>query len=164
MLDETGDVHNKGAGIAMRYFEDYAIGEAFVTQGKTVTESDIVFFGAISGDHDPLHMDAEFCKQTIFGQRIAHGLLGVVVQSGLSHDLGLEGTISNRLDEMKWRFVSPIFIGDTVHAELVIVSKNDDGDERCGTIELEYIVRNQREQIVQQGVKRVRVTRMDRKE
>ena len=89
-------------GREVSFFEDYEVGTKFVTSGKTVTEADIVFFGAVAGDHDPLHMDAEFCKNTMFKQRIAHGMLGVVIQSELPHDLGLERTVQNRLYEMSY--------------------------------------------------------------
>jgi len=52
-----------------RYFEEFTVGERFVTQGRTVTETDIVAFAALTGDYDPLHVDAEFGKKTQFGER-----------------------------------------------------------------------------------------------
>jgi len=141
----------------MRFFEDYGIGAKLVTSGKTVTEADIVFFGAVAGDHDPLHMDAEFCKNTIFKQRIAHGTLGVVVQSGLSHDLGIEGTLISQLVEISFKFRSAIMIGDTVHVEHVVLTKEEIEKSDFGLITMSYKVINQKEEIVQEGVKKLKV-------
>jgi len=66
-----------------RFFDEIALGEEYESPGRTVTESDIVMFAGLSGDYNVLHTDAEFMKQSIFGERIAHGLLGLAIQSGL---------------------------------------------------------------------------------
>src|SRR5207247_4536347 len=59
-----------------RYFDEIEVGEEFESPGRTVTETDIVLFAGLSGDYNVLHTDAEFMKKSIFGERIAHGLLG----------------------------------------------------------------------------------------
>jgi len=96
-----------------RYYEDIAAGEEYESPGRTVTETDIVLFAGLSGDYNVLHTDAELMKTSIFGERIAHGLLGLAIQSGLFSratrayaTLGLAG--------MRWKFKGPIKIGDTV--------------------------------------------------
>src|SRR5438093_9339548 len=66
-----------------RYFDDIQVGEEYESPGRTVTEADIVLFAGLSGDYNVLHTDAEFMKQSIFGERIAHGLLGLAIQAGL---------------------------------------------------------------------------------
>ncbi|MBI4241201.1 MAG: acyl dehydratase, partial [Candidatus Rokubacteria bacterium] len=66
-----------------RYFEEIQVGEEYLSPGRTVTEADIVIFAGLSGDYNVLHTDAEFMKSSIFGERIAHGLLGLGIQSGL---------------------------------------------------------------------------------
>ena len=66
-----------------RYFDDIELGEEYVSPGRTVTEADVVIFAGLSGDYNVLHTDAEFMKQSIFGERIAHGLLGLAIQAGL---------------------------------------------------------------------------------
>src|SRR2546422_9850287 len=68
---------------ARRYFDDIQVGEEYESPGRTVTESDIVMFAGLSGDYNVLHTDAAFMKQSIFGERIAHGLLCLAIQSGL---------------------------------------------------------------------------------
>ena len=61
--------------------------------GRTITEADVVNFAGISGDFNPLHMDDEFAKNNMFGKRVAHGALGLIVSTGLSNQMGIfEGT------------------------------------------------------------------------
>ncbi len=82
---------------------------------RTITEADIVMFASLSGDWNPIHTDAEFAKKTIFGQRIAHGLLTLSVVAGLLVRLGLtERTIVAFYGIDKLRFTKPVFIGDTI--------------------------------------------------
>ena len=61
------------------YFEEFEIGKIFQSPGRTITEADVVTFAGLSGDYNPLHTDAEFAKETIFGERIAHGMLGLSI-------------------------------------------------------------------------------------
>src|SRR6185437_17054023 len=56
-----------------KYFEDFHVGDEFVTPARTITSTDIVNFACISGDHNEVHMNHEYCKQTPFGEPIAHG-------------------------------------------------------------------------------------------
>ena len=57
------------------YFEDYTLGERFVSPARTITEADIINFASLTGDWHPLHTDVEYAKSTPFGERIAHGML-----------------------------------------------------------------------------------------
>src|SRR3990172_3130964 len=66
-----------------QYFEEIQVGLEYLSPGRTVTEADIVAFAGLSGDYNVLHTDAEFMRTSIFGERIAHGLLGLAIQSGL---------------------------------------------------------------------------------
>ncbi len=98
-----------------RYFEELSLGDVMVTPARTVTEADIVLFAGLSGDYNQLHTDAEFAGSSRFGGRIAHGLLGLAIASGLASRLGfLEGTVLAFMG-LDWRFRGPILIGDTVH-------------------------------------------------
>jgi acyl dehydratase len=103
------------------YFEEFQPGLKVITGGRTITEADIVAFAGLSGDYTRIHTDAEYSKTTPFGQRVAHGLLGLSVASGLAAQTGiLEGTVLAFREILEWKFVKPIFIGDTVHAELEV--------------------------------------------
>ena len=57
------------------FYDDFTLGATFVSRGRTITESDIILFAGLSGDHSELHMNAESAKATPFGARIAHGAL-----------------------------------------------------------------------------------------
>ncbi|MDR7462588.1 MAG: MaoC/PaaZ C-terminal domain-containing protein, partial [Armatimonadota bacterium] len=64
-------------------FDDLQEGAEFETPGRTVTEADVVNFAGVSGDFNPLHVDATYAAATPFGQRVAHGLLVLSMVSGL---------------------------------------------------------------------------------
>ena len=103
------------------YFEEFEAGQKIISAGRTVTESDIVTFAGLSGDYTQIHTDAEFSKNTPFGQRVAHGLLGMAIVSGLAAQTGvLEGTVLAFREITEWKFIKPIYIGDTVHVELEV--------------------------------------------
>ena len=75
------------------YLEDYEIGREYTSQGRTITEADVVNFAGVSGDFNPLHTDEEFGKANQFGKRIAHGALGFIISNGLNNQMGIaEGT------------------------------------------------------------------------
>lgn len=103
------------------YFEEFQIGQRITTAGRTVTEADIVAFAGLSGDFNSIHTDAVYCQGSMFGQRVAHGLLVTAIASGLAVRTGfMEGTVLAFRDIGEWKFSAPVFIGDTVHAELQV--------------------------------------------
>ena len=104
------------------YFEDFEIGRKIITAGRTIAESDIFTFAGFSGDYNQIHTDAEFAKGTPFGQRVAHGLLGLSIASGLAMRTGvLEGTVIAFREINTWKFIAPVFIGDTIHVEMEVI-------------------------------------------
>ncbi len=104
------------------YFEEFQVGQKIVTAGRTIAECDIMNFAGLSGDYNQIHTDAEFSKSTPFGQRVAHGLLGLSIASGLAMRTGvLEGTVIAFREINNWKFVAPIFIGDTIHVEIEVI-------------------------------------------
>ncbi len=133
------------------YFEDFYVGQEFVTKARTVTEADVVNFAALSWDTNQLHTDKEFAKKTIFGERIAHGMLGIVIHSGLSQMLGImEGTILAFLG-MTWKFHLPIRIGDTVHVVQRVKEMRESSKKDRGVLTFDKEIINQRGEIVQTG-------------
>lgn len=103
------------------YFEDFQVGHRIATPGRTVTEADVVSFAGLSGDYEALHTNAVFAQSTPFGQRIAHGLLGLSMASGLAMRTGfLEGTVLAFREIKDWKFIRPVFIGDTIQVQVVI--------------------------------------------
>ncbi len=102
-----------------RYFEEFQVGEKISTQTRKVTDGDIMTFAALSGDNNRIHTDEEFSRTGPFGKRIAHGLLGLSLASGLLWQTGiLDGTVIAFREINEWKFVKPVFIDDVVHAEL----------------------------------------------
>jgi len=126
------------------------------TAGRTVTEADIVMFAALTGDWNPIHVDAEYAKSTIFGQRIAHGLLTLSIMSGLLMRLGfLEETVVAFYGIDRLRFTNPVFIGDTVRARAKVVEKQD--REQFGVVKIEASVLKQNGEVVLNCILRVAV-------
>jgi acyl dehydratase len=103
------------------FFEDFQVGQKGVSATRTITEYDIMTFAGLTGDFNLIHVDAEFSKKTPFGQRIAHGLLGLSIASGLAVQTGVLGANVIAFREVgEWKFIKPIFIGDTVHVEMEV--------------------------------------------
>src|SRR5882672_782536 len=103
------------------FFEDFEVGQKARTAARTITEHDIVAFAGLAGDFNQIHVDEEFAKSTPIGRRIAHGLLGLSIASGLAVQTGLLGANVIVFREVgEWKFIKPIFIGDTVHVDIEI--------------------------------------------
>src|SRR5712692_1268330 len=132
------------------FFEDLKVGQEFTSPGRTVTEADIVIFAALSGDYNVLHTDAEHMKASIFGERIAHGLLGLSIQQGLA-SRGEPAAAHGLLSALTWKFKGPIKIGDTVHVLSRIAGKRDGPGAGRGLVMVERRLVNQRGEVVQEG-------------
>ena len=79
--------------MAGKYFDEWIVGEEYHTPSRTLTETDVVMFAAMSGDYNELNTSEEFIKNTQFAKRIVHGLLGSAISHGLLFRTGLlEGT------------------------------------------------------------------------
>ena len=133
-----------------RCFEDIELGDEYVSPGRTVTEADIVIFAGLSGDYNVLHTDAEHMKSSIFGERIAHGLLGLSIQHGLLRR-SMTASPEDRFIALKWKFTGPIKIGDTLHVRARVVAKNDADEAGWGLVTMQREVVNQHGLVVQQG-------------
>lgn len=133
------------------YFEEMDEGLEMVSPARTVTETDVVMFAGLSGDYNPLHTDAEFGRNTRFGQRIAHGLLGLSIASGLANRLGfIEGTAIAFMG-LEWKFKGPILIGDTIAMTARVLRKRAIPRLQGGVVVLAIAVKNQRGETVQEG-------------
>jgi acyl dehydratase len=133
-----------------RYFEDIRVGEEYESPGRTVTETDIVLFAGLSGDYNVLHTDAEFMKKSIFGERIAHGLLGLAIQSGLFYRSG-PAYATLAFAGLRWKFKAPIRIGDTIRLRARVIDKRETSRPDRGLVVVERKVLNQRDEVVQEG-------------
>ncbi len=133
------------------YFEDYSIGDSATTMGRTITETDIVNFAALTGDWNAIHVDAEYAKTGMFGERIAHGLLGLSIASGLAIRLGfLEETVIAFMG-LDWKFRGPMKIGDTIRVRAEIAEKKPMPRLGGGLVTFNVEVVNQRDETCQKG-------------
>ena len=131
------------------YFEEFAAGQTVITPGRTVTEADVMQFAGVSGDWNQMHVDAEFARGTLFGERVAHGLLGLSMASGLAMQRGfMEGTVEAFMG-LDWKFTAPVKFGDTISAEFEVTQKKAAG--AAGIVILAVQVVNQRGEVVQKG-------------
>ncbi len=125
------------------YFEDFAVGQQWTTRGRTITESDIVQFAALTGDYTYLHVDEPAAAQSPFGARIAHGAMIFSYSVGLMTQLNLlEETVLAFYGVDRLRFTAPTFIGDTIKTTKAVKALHPKPENR-GVIEFETTVTNQ---------------------
>ncbi|QAY59520.1 dehydratase [Microbacterium protaetiae] len=142
------------------YLEDLEAGQSFTSPGRTITEADVVSFAAWTGDNNQVHTDVEFAKNTRYGQRIVHGMLGASLCLGLIARTGVfEGSAVALLGIDGWRFAAPVFIGDTVTCTVEILSTRPTSSGEYGIVERQVMLRNQRGETVQSGRMDVMVLR-----
>jgi acyl dehydratase len=135
------------------FFEDFQPGQKVTSAGRTVTEHDVVTFAGLSGDFNQIHTDAEFAKSTPFGQRIAHGILGLAIASGLAVQTGILGANVIAFREIgEWKFVKPVFFGDTIHVEMEVTETKPFPRLGGGSVTLGVKVNNQANETAMKGV------------
>ena len=140
------------------YFEEFAPGQRIESTGRTVTETDIVTFAGLSGDFNQIHTDAEYSKTSPFGQRVAHGLLGLSIASGLAVQTGvLEGTVIAFREIDAWKFIKPVHIGDTIHVVMQVLETRGLRKLGGGLVTIELDVLNQHKDSVMKGLWKVLV-------
>jgi len=140
------------AVILGKYFEDFEEGMVFLSLGRTMTETDIVNFSGFSGDFNPLHIDVEYASKGMFGERIAHGMCGFSMATGLLVRLNIfEGTIVAFYGIDEWRFLAPIKIGDTIHSVGKVLEKKESKKENQGMVTFLVDVVNQNKTSVMRG-------------
>ena len=118
-------------------------------------------FAGVTGDYSQVHTDAVHMADSGFGQRIAHGLLGLSIAQGLSWRTNYtDGTGIASLGWDKWRFRAPIFFGDTVHARWWAIDKRPSQSRPDAGIVVEHVeLCNQRGEVTQQGEHTILVRR-----
>ena len=132
----------------MQYFEEYTEGDNRHSHGRTITEADIVLHAGQTGDFYPHHMDAEFCKEQPFKERIAHGTLILSVAVGMLAGEINDVAMSYGYDGI--RFIRPVFIGDTITAHATIAEKREyvKNPEQFGLVDEKVEVTNQKGELV----------------
>ncbi len=132
----------------------FKVGDS-ATVSKTITDEDIHRFADLVGDHNSAHLDEEYSRQTRFGRRVAHGMLGAsLISTALGTKLPGNGTIYL---SQTFKFTAPVYPGDTVTARVTITSIREDKP----IVTLETICTNQQGEPVVKGEAVVLVENMD---
>jgi acyl dehydratase len=126
-------------------YDDLREGMAFTTRGRTMTEADVVGFAAQTGDWHPQHTDASWASESVFGERVAHGLLVLSCAVGLLEFDPERVVALRRVSEAV--FKRPVRLGDTIHVEATIAGRAEVGDE-AGLVALGLRIVNQRGELV----------------
>ncbi len=123
-------------------FEDLEVGARHVSRGRTISEADVVSFATLTGDFHPQHTDAVWAAQSLFGERIAHGMLVLSYAAGLvpldpERVLALRGV----RDAV---FKRPVHLGDTISVETRIAAT----EPKTGVVTVAWLIRNQDNKVV----------------
>lgn len=118
-----------------RYFEDFEVGQSFLSPARTITLTDIVNFACLSGDFNEVHTNWEYCKTTPFGEPIAHGPLVYAVMAGLQYASGInDGTLIALLQNDGWRMLQPVKNGDTIRMRSKVLEKKETSKADRGVV------------------------------
>ena len=134
------------------YFDDFTVGQGWVSPARTVTEADVALFAGFSGDYNPLHTDEEFAKTTQFGGRIFHGPGVLAVATGLESRLGIKDGTAIAFLGLTWTLKAPVRIGDTikVHQQVAALRPSSSKPDR-GVVTFDVQVTNQYGLVCQEG-------------
>ena len=134
-----------------RWFEDFSLGERFVSPSRTMTEAIFAAFQTASGDTHPVHYDVEYCRARGMPNLLAHGfqtLIHTAPGAGMFPFM-VEDSLVGFLEQSS-RFLKPVYAGDTIYPALE-VSKLTPG-RTTGVVALESSVFNQRRELVLEGM------------
>lgn len=133
------------------FFDEFEVGLEIETPARTVTETDVVQFAQLTGDFNAIHCDAEYAKGTPSGQRIAHGLLGLSIASGLAVRSGFIEETVIAFTGLTWKFRKPVLFGDTIRLRAKTIKTRAMRSMGGGMVTFDIVVLNQRDETVQQG-------------
>ena len=144
-------------------YADLHVGMAFRSPGRTITDADLVGFAGLTGDYSELHTSDVYAKSSQFGRRVAHGMLGLAYAHGLmwARTGELRETAVAFLGIDGWKFVAPIFIGDTIFVNYRIAELRESKSrptQAIATFDVEVV--NQDGGVVQRGQKALLVSKV----
>jgi acyl dehydratase len=137
-------------------YEDLTVGMRFRSPGRTITDADLVNFAGLTGDFSELHTSDVYAKSSQFGRRIAHGMLGLAYAHGLmwARTGELREIAIAFLGITDWKFVGPIYLGDTIFVNYALAELRDSKSRPTQAIaSFDVEVVNQHETVVQRGRK-----------
>lgn len=132
-----------------RYFEEFNVGEKYITPRKTVTEAAITMMVALGGLRMPIFIDDVYAKNTVFGTRIAPGEVILLFMGGLNEELDIWGdTMIGLVGINNVRFKNPLRAGDTIHDEFEIIDLRETSRSDRGLMVDRTICKNQKGAVV----------------
>ena len=137
-------------------YADLHVGMAFRSPGRTITDADLVGFAGLTGDYSELHTSEVYAKNSQFGRSVAHGLLGLAYAHGLmwARTGELRETAVAFLGINEWKFLGPIFVGDTIFVNYQISELRDSKSRPTQAIAVfDVSVLDQNDRMVQRGSK-----------
>jgi acyl dehydratase len=132
-----------------RFYEDFSVGDVYKhPYGRTVTETDNVWFTNLTLNVNPIHFNEPYAAETEFGERLVDGLFVIALAVGMSViDISQNATANLGYDDV--RHHAPVFHGDTIFAESEVISKREsDSREHVGIVETELRAYNQKDELV----------------
>jgi acyl dehydratase len=144
-------------------YADLHVGMAFRSPGRTITDADLVGFAGLTGDFSELHTSDVYAKNSQFGRKVAHGLLGLAYAHGLmwARTGELRETAVAFLGINEWKFLEPIFVGDTIFVNYQISELRDSKSRPTQAIAVfDVSVVNQDNRTVQRGSKALLVSKV----
>ena len=144
-------------------YDDLHVGMSFRSPGRTITDADLVAFAGLTGDYSELHTSDVYARNSQFGRRVAHGMLGLAYAHGLMWPRTgeLRDTAVAFLGISDWRFVGPIFVGDTIFVDYRIAELRDSQSkptQAIATFDVEVV--KQDGTVVQRGRKALLVSKV----
>jgi len=144
-------------------YADLYVGMAFRSPGRTITDADLVAFAGLTGDYSELHTSDVYAKNSEFGRRVAHGMLGLAYAHGLMWPRTgeLRETAIAFLGIGEWKFLQPIFIGDTIFVNYRIAELRDSKSrptQAIATFDVEVV--DETDRVVQRGRKALLVSKV----
>jgi len=136
-----------------RWFEDFAIGERFVLPSRTMTDAIFLAFQSASGDNHPIHYDVEYCRRRGMPHMLAHGFQ-VLIQTAAgagSFPYLVEDSLMGFIEQSS-KFLSPVYVGDTLYPALVIDETTP--GRTTGVVGMHSTVHNQNRVKVMEGRQR----------
>lgn len=144
-------------------YDDLFVGMRFRSPGRTITDADLVGFAGLTGDYSELHTSDVYAQSSQFGRRVAHGMLGLAYAHGLmwARTGELRETAIAFLGIDAWRFVGPVFVGDTIFVDYELAKLRDSRSrptQAIATFEVKVV--KQDGTLVQQGRKALLVSKV----
>ncbi|MCW3067029.1 MAG: putative monoamine oxidase regulatory protein [Solirubrobacterales bacterium] len=128
-----------------RWFDEMTVGDTETTRRRTVTETDVVNWCMFTGDWHPIHSDVVYSAESMFGARLAPGLMVVAIAGGLAVPAESAATLAQYgIDRI--RYPTPTFIGDSISVRNTVAALDDRGDG-TGVVDLEWTVINQNDTV-----------------